>query len=150
MTAEQRDHMLDLRKQGMTHREIGKAVNRSVSTVHKAIDEAIAAIPFENAEQVRHIELERVDKMLEGIWDSATTGDPKAVVAVVKLMERRAKYLGLDAPEKREHSGEIKGAISLDDLTSAIATAIHNDLPDAATIQDEPRDADGSESGLKH
>lgn len=93
---------LELRKRGYNYRQVAKALSISVGTAHKYIQRAIDRIPAENAEQVRNLELERIDKMLTGVWERATKGDTKAILATVRLMERRARYLGLDAPEKHD------------------------------------------------
>lgn len=37
-----------------------------------------------------------------------TNADPKALDAVMRLLERRARLLGLDKPAKVEHSGQIE------------------------------------------
>ena len=54
----------------------------------------------ENVDEVRTIELQRLDSLLFSIWPEAQKGTLKAVDMVVKIMERRAKLLGLDAPTK--------------------------------------------------
>jgi hypothetical protein len=110
-TAEEANRALELRKHGRTYRGIAQALACSVAYAHKLVDGAIAAIPAENAEQVRKLELARLDRMLAGLWKGATTGDPRAVTAVVMLQNRRAKYLGLDAPEKMELTGKDGGPI---------------------------------------
>jgi len=47
---------------------------------------------------VRALELERCDRLQAAVWPAATQGDVAAVAAVLRIMERRARYLGLDAP----------------------------------------------------
>jgi len=54
----------------------------------------------EPAEQVRALELERLDLMLVAVWPSALGGDIAAQQQVLRLMDRRARYLGLDAPQR--------------------------------------------------
>ena len=105
--AERRNQALELRKRGCTYRQIATALKTTVSAVHKYVHDEIARIPRDNAEDVLVLELERLDRMIKGLDVRASQGDPKAVLATVKLMERRAKYLGLDAPTKLEHSGSI-------------------------------------------
>lgn len=121
-----RDRALRLRREGHTIREISRRLGCSVGRAHQLIQEAIAAIPQENAEAVRVLELQRIDRMLRGLCrrrevdeDGRVTGrpglaylgEPKAVAAAVKLMERRAKLLGLDAPSKVELAGKDGGPI---------------------------------------
>jgi hypothetical protein len=54
----------------------------------------------EKAEDILTMELQRLDEMLVGIYDPATHGDPVAVNTALRIMDRRARYLGIDAPTK--------------------------------------------------
>jgi hypothetical protein len=74
----------------------------SIAGAHKMVHTAIAEIPRDAAEQVRALELERLNRMLDGVWPAAESGDPRAIDSVIKLMDRRSKYLGLDSPLKVE------------------------------------------------
>jgi hypothetical protein len=49
-------------------------------------------------------DLKRTDRLISAMWPLALTGDTKAVAAISKLLDQRAKLLGLNAPEKRELS----------------------------------------------
>jgi hypothetical protein len=62
----------------------------------------------EPAEELRTMEVARLDQMLLGLWPKAIKGDTWAVDRVLKIMERRAALLGLDAPVKRELSGSVE------------------------------------------
>lgn len=55
-------------------------------------------------EEVRALELGRLDRMLAGVWDRATAGDLKAIDTVLKIMRRRDRYLGLSEAIKVQHS----------------------------------------------
>lgn len=105
-TRELRNKALELRKRGYNFRQIAQALDITVSSAHKTVQVAIAEIPRDNAIDVRLLELERVDRMLDAIWDAATSGDVRAIDTALRLMERRAKYLGLDAPVKAELTGK--------------------------------------------
>ena len=54
----------------------------------------------EGAEHLRTLEALRLDEIQAKIWDKAIAGDYRAVDRVLRIMERRAKLLGLDAPVK--------------------------------------------------
>jgi len=64
---------------------------------------------------LRALELLRLDELLNALWDTAIAGDLKAVDRVLKVMERRAKLLGLDAPFEIKTDGQIH--IKVIDLT---------------------------------
>jgi hypothetical protein len=48
--------------------------------------------------------------MLNAIWTAATNGDLQAQAGVLRLEERRAKLLGLDAPKQIEDVREVSDA----------------------------------------
>jgi hypothetical protein len=101
--AQRRTLALALRIQGKTFREIGTALNFSEQRAHAIITSELARLNgerSEKAEEVRRLELERLDALLAGCWDSARGGDPPAIDRVLAIMARRARLLGLDAPSK--------------------------------------------------
>lgn len=116
---------LQLRLRGQTYREIAEATGyASESGARKAVETALQAIRDEceeTAEEVRSMELQRLDKMLDGVWSSAIGGDPKGIEAALKIMDRRAKLLGLDRAQKREITGP--DGRPLLDLTAALLEA---------------------------
>ena len=113
---QKRQRALKLRLAGKTYDEIGKALGIDKSTAWDAVQSAISAIPNEAAAEVLAQELSRLDRMLGGVWVKAASGDVDAVRAMLAIMARRAKYLGLDAPTKAEHSGPNGGPIQINGL----------------------------------
>jgi hypothetical protein len=55
-----------------------------------------------DTESIRQLELDRLDGMLLGIYGSAKKGNHGAIDRVLRIMDRRSKYLGLDAPTKQD------------------------------------------------
>ncbi|THA29194.1 hypothetical protein E6R18_25110 [Streptomyces sp. A1277] len=111
----------------------------------------------------RQQENERLDALLEAVWDKATTPSPvfdkerqiigeeidlKAVDTVLRLMDRRAKLNGLDAPVKTEISGPDGGAVPLGSGTLAELDALINITGRApsATPGSESRDEDAGDN----
>lgn len=136
---ERRDKALALRRSGATYAQIAKELDCSRSTANELFHQALAAIPKENAEAVLKLELERLDRDLrrcEAAQDMLEAkvrgGDVKAAKAMASMMvsscriqERRAKYLGLDAPTKQEITGKDGGPIiTHDDILARIARVI--------------------------
>jgi hypothetical protein len=103
---------LDLRIGGLPYRAIAAALGVSVHAAHGDVKRALselAKLEASKAEDVRRLELERIDAAVAGLWplisrQEGAPADPKAVNALVNLMDRRAKLLGLDAPQ-RVHLG---------------------------------------------
>jgi DNA-binding CsgD family transcriptional regulator len=100
---------LDLRKMGLSYREIAAQMGCHHTTVGNYLNQAMdeyKAEEKEKAEDVRELQLMRLDKMLAASWPLAMDGDPKANASVLRIMERQAKLLGLDL-EKTKH--EVTG-----------------------------------------
>lgn len=90
----------------------------------------------EAADEVRQLEVERLDMILVGLADKGLfEGNVQVVNAAMPLMARRAKLLGLDAPTQIESTGD--GVINVsftDKLKPSGGMAepeLDVDLPDA-------------------
>jgi len=108
-SAERRQKALELRKNGYDYRTIAKALNTTVKTayldVQKCLEE-IRANTHETAEDVLELELKRLDIAQAALMPRVREGDPRAIDTLMRVQERRAKYLGLDAANKVEISGK--------------------------------------------
>jgi len=124
---ERRQHALELRKQGLTYREIGAKLGVTTKAAHKTVTKALGFLNDrigDEARLVRRLELERLDVMQRGLWRKAKKGDPHAVGSVLRIQERRAKLLGLDEPEKHELTGKGGGPLNITDARARIASRI--------------------------
>lgn len=111
-SVEKQAQALEYRKQGLSYSQIAQRLGfNSPQVAWNAVESAIQRILREPAEAVRTIELERIDAMFLSVFEKACDGDPMAITPCLRLMERRAKLLGLDAPVKTELSGKDGGAI---------------------------------------
>jgi hypothetical protein len=100
---------LELRKNGRDYRYIATSLEYAgPSGAYKAVMTALTETLREPADDVRKLELDRLDALLEAIWPLALSPDLKAQEQVLRLMDRRAKYLGLDAPVKVDIEGDIR------------------------------------------
>jgi hypothetical protein len=96
----------------------------SRQAAHKAVVKTLALIAgkvAESADQVRQIEVETLNDLQAAIMpratkaaaaDYCTDGQDKAMDRVVRIMERRAKLLGLDAPTRNEHTVTVTAVIA--------------------------------------
>jgi hypothetical protein len=90
---------LELRQAGFTFHQIGKALGVTGDGALKAYHRAIQRLPgCENREEMRALEAARIDTLFRHKWQAALDGDETAFNQVIRLMERRAKLLGLDEP----------------------------------------------------
>jgi len=137
-----RDKCLSLRKAGLTYAKIAERVGISKQGAYKAVQTALNEIREhyrETAVEVVALELERLDEMTAALEGKVAYGDPQSVATALRVMERRAKLLGLDAPQKiapTDPSGENPYLSASDDELRALAAKI------AAGAVDMERDAE--------
>lgn len=102
-TAERRQQAFEMRKKGLPYAEIGKALGISMQAAHRHVTTYLQALENKTQEDAREIirlDMERLDDMLQGLYPDAINGNSAAVDRVLRIMERRAKLLGLDKPAK--------------------------------------------------
>lgn len=127
---------LAMRTRGASYREIGSALGMSTGNTYKMIQKALTEIIAEPAENLRKLELEKLDRLERIASDIlgeqyehvAANGklagvlDPRprlmAIDRLLKVGESRRKLLGLDAPTQVEVTGvDIKiNGIDLSEL----------------------------------
>lgn len=93
---------LDLRRQGLSYTQIATEMGITRRRVGMLITEAISRQPFEEIETVRKLELERLDDLWRIAWSKAKAGELPAIDRCIKVMERRAAMIGLDAPRRTD------------------------------------------------
>lgn len=91
---------LELRKAGATYDAIAKRLGVTDAAVIKMVRNLLAETARQPADDVRELELHRLDTMILGLWQQARSGDVQAIDRVLKIMDRRASYMGLDAPKQ--------------------------------------------------
>lgn len=110
---DRRVRALELRKQGLSYREIAQKTGyASAASARRAVLSLLRRVLREPAEAVRDLELARLDKLLQSLWPRAVfDGDLGAVDRILAIMRRRAELLGLDAPRKTELSATLTGTL---------------------------------------
>jgi hypothetical protein len=131
--AERRVEALKLRQDGWSYRRIAEKLDVSVSTAHDDVHHALKELnELERTEaaELRRLELERLDIALAAVMPQVEQGRLLAVDRLLSIMDRRAKFLGLDAPTKQqtEVSGELEvvsnAAATLDAKLATILTRV--------------------------
>lgn len=118
---------LDLRIAGTEYRAIAAQLGVSLSTAHGLVHAEMARIAELNrgkAEELREIELAKLDAIERDMRPRSERGDPNAAGVLVRVSVQRAKLCGLEAPTKIEHTGPDGGAITIDVARDALAAAI--------------------------
>jgi hypothetical protein len=106
---------LRMKAKGQNYTEIGVALGISKQGAARVVKRAYLKLSkeaTESATDARTLDLHRLEQLHEAIWDKAMQagkGQMGAVDRVLKLMERRSRLMGLDAPTKMEFDNRGSG-----------------------------------------
>lgn len=108
---------------GHTYRSMAEALEVSIGTIADDVKIIMGRWKREqvaDVDQVIQLEVTRLDRALNAIWDQVLAGDNAAIRSMLQLMERRARLLGLDdmpgVSEARPVVVKVLKGMSLDDL----------------------------------
>ena len=112
---ERRDKVMTLLLAGGTTRSIGQTLGMNHATVARDIAARLqgAAAACYSTADYRELHRQRIEMLLLQWWPRSGR-DPASLDRVVRLLEREAKLLGLDSPQKLEHSGKDGGPVQND------------------------------------
>jgi hypothetical protein len=131
-TAERRAEVLRLRLAGLQFADIAAQLDPPVSKqrAHQLYRAALAEVVREPGEAVIKAELLRLDMLWRALLPQALRGSARHVEVAVRLLERRARMLGLDAPTRAEvHlTGEEVEALDTE-IEALLAAAGHLEEP---------------------
>ena len=97
--AERAAAAMTLRRSGATYPEIARQLGYAdPSGAYRAVQRGLTETLQEPADELRAVELDRLDRMQMAHWSRALAGDVKATQMVLRIMERRARLAGLDRP----------------------------------------------------
>ena len=96
-----------MRLAGASYRQISATLGVPLATAHRQVQRMLTEYA-ETATQLRDMEVARLDRLLMGHWTKAIGGDVNATRTVLSIMDRRAKLLGLDAPQRIDLTGWIR------------------------------------------
>jgi len=122
---------LQMRVEGKTLHQIGSELGVSYQRAAQFIEMELEERGREPADTIRQLELQRLDELLKFLWKRAKASeglDHAVTDRILRVMDRRAKYLGLDAPIKIDMQGELQKlseqyALSDEDRRAAVAEA---------------------------
>ena len=133
--AERRQQCFALRLTGCTYQAIADQVGVSRQACHGLVKRELVRLTLEtekDASELRALELERLDSLTQACWEKALGGDLGAVDRLLKISERRARFLGLDSP--------VQTAIDF------LSNQVHVYVPDNGRDKLEPTGANDDES----
>jgi len=115
---------LKLRISGMGYVAIGQTLGIATSHAYNLVLgelQRLRETSAELAEHVRDIEMQRLDELQAAHWQKALQADPSSTNQVLSIMGRRAKLLGIDAPEKIEMSAPPDTEALMEKLAARLA-----------------------------
>lgn len=116
-TIEKTREIWAMRVAGATYREIATALDLSRDYVKELAHRAMRESQREVGDDLRDLEGERLDRLQRAHWQQALAGDERAASLVLRIMERRARLYGLDAPAK----AQVDVTVSTEQIDSRMA-----------------------------
>lgn len=98
-SAEQARKAFEMRRAGMTYRQIGERLGCSPSSVHKWVSEWMDEYNLQTEEQfqlMRQEQTARLDMALVALWPRVREGDTDAINSMVRIEAQRSKLWGTD------------------------------------------------------
>lgn len=93
---------LELRQAGLTYSQIADALGyKSTMSAWCAVESALNRRLVERGRNARSMDAARLDDLLKAVWAQALEGNEKAIDRALRILQRRAQLLGLDAPAAR-------------------------------------------------
>lgn len=94
------NEIVKLRRGGLTFDLISQRLGMSIAGVQQAYERANARVIADDINAIRNLETERLDLAQSAIWGKVLQGDNPSIANLLRIMERRAKLLGLDQPTR--------------------------------------------------
>ena len=105
---------VELRKAGVSYENIAKKLGLgNASCALQMVRRALSRVDTEATKDLRDLETRRLDDMLFSIWGHVRKGHFGAIEKALKIMERRARLLGLDSPVKFDGNMTQQGGVML-------------------------------------
>ena len=111
---DRRDQVMGFVLGGASIRQISRAIGVSHTTVRRDINARLEASASQcpATAKYRQLQREQLNHLLRTWWPRARE-DLGALDRVLKILEREAKLLGLDAPAKQEITGSDGGPVQI-------------------------------------
>jgi len=137
--ADKQAEVVKLRRGGLTFDMIAERVGyANASGAYKAWQNGMARVVYDDVDTIRKTELDRLDIAQAAIWGDLTdiqNIDPatraRLILALIKIMERRARLIGLDVPVKAQLEVNIYDRNSIDSEVARLVSLL-NSKPQSA------------------
>jgi len=137
---------LELRKHGASYRVIGRQLGISYQAAHDAVMRVLARFAAQNEKhtrELRQLEVERLDTALLVVMPKVRAGDLTAVDRLIRLIDSRARLLGLNAPAQVEVGGILNGAPLKAQIVTVNADEFNHEFATLLGLSDGTEHSDG-------
>lgn len=103
---------LQLRIDGLTYDQIASELGVSKRSALRYVAGGVSDLKMDvtrKKEELRNIQLARLEVLLASLWRKIDAGDYKAVAVAVKVIERISRLNGLDAPKEVDATVRTNG-----------------------------------------
>lgn len=117
MNLERRFKALELRKCGASYDAIARTLNISKPTAYKDVKEALEEINKSSTtdlNELRSLELERLDMALRAIAPQVRNGDLEAITRFTRIIDLRCRILGLYSATEIKLEAEVTNTVTPD------------------------------------
>ena len=119
---------IELKLQGLTYQQVADELGyANKGTVFKLIKDAQASQLTEAVEELRQLELDRLDALQQAMWPLAMAGDIAAAEGVRRVIETRCRVLGLTGSSRNLTAacGKPQTVVLLQDDCRLHGCAVH-------------------------
>jgi hypothetical protein len=126
--------VLELRRAGLTWQRIAEQVGYADhSGAYMAYKRALKRTLQQPADELRQAEIDRLDRLQLAAWPKAMNGDNASITTIIRIMERRARLIGLDMPVKIAQDVTVwDGGDSIDRAVRDLADLLRQNATDSA------------------
>jgi len=102
-----RSEAIRLKTAGCTYEQIAEHLGyANRGTVHRIVQQALDVREVESVDELRRLELDRLDALHASLWPLAMGGHVPSVLALIRIVDLRTRLLGLQAPTARKRTPE--------------------------------------------
>lgn|SRR3990167_663424 len=114
-------------KRGKSIDQVAQKLNLRTKDVSQALRDYLAELRREGLQSVaeyRHVQLERINAAIDAVWPRVLGGNVDAINTMIRLLEREARLLGLDAPTKVDITTKILALAEIEGISADEALEI--------------------------
>lgn len=101
LSQQKRRQALELRKAGATYAQIAQSVGyNDASAAHKAVMKAFGEVIQEPVNELKTIQVERLNHMLVVLWPKVQQGDERAIGTALMVMNKIDALMGTEAAQR--------------------------------------------------